>query len=72
VLIHILRGNKNKWLVNVTTQMVISNIGAAINAYVIILQYNGISVLQIVIGATGSFLQTAFFSTSHYMLAHKY
>jgi hypothetical protein len=30
LLVHVLMGNKNKWLTNITVQMILSNLGGAV------------------------------------------
>lgn len=53
-LVHVIRGNKNKWLIFVTSELIVSNIGSVLLGIASLSVYAGTADLQtVLIGSIG-------------------
>jgi hypothetical protein len=74
VLVHVLNGNRNKWLIGVISLLIVANIGLILLAYAIgelYIQQN-LTIWNVFLDAASVVLQFVPFSLSHFMLADKY
>lgn len=73
VLVHTLRGNRNRWVLAVTGWLIVFSLVVMVNSYLLVLLASGHATTKVAFWVDITFtMATLAFNVSHAMLAEKY